>query len=109
MIEILFTFGTETILVVIKGEQILFGNTGYGCQLATIDGLQLDYLGVCKEFPDLEGKNNWKEESIKRFKEKIKSFKTEQERADYIIQDLKKFGYIPVQIKKQGFRSKKIK
>ena len=109
MITILFGFGSDKILVTVRENKISFSSTAMGAIESTIDGLKLDYSGVILEFPDLNGKNNWKEEAIKRFKKKIKELPTEQDRADYIIYDLKKFGYIPEQIQKGGHRPTKIK
>jgi len=109
MITILFNFASDKILVTIRGGSISFSSTAMGTIESTIDGLKLDYSGVILEFPELEGKDNWKEEAIKRFKKKIKELPTEQDRADYIIYDLKKYGYVPEQIQKGGHRPKKIK
>lgn len=109
MIEIIFTLGTEVIIVVVNGNDIKFGNTTFGARLANIEGLKLDHHGVCRAFPDLKKSENWKEEAIRRFKEKIKSFKTENEKADYIIEDLRKYGYIPQKKQRKGFRPEAIK
>ena len=109
MITILFGFGSDKILITIKGSKIFFSSTEYGAVESTIEGLNLDYNGVIREFPDLEGDDNWKEKTIKRFKEKIKELSTEKDRADYIIYDLQKYGYVPEQIQKGGFRPEKIK
>lgn len=108
MIEILFRFASENILVKIEGERVTFANTAFGAQESTIEGLQLDYSGAIKEFPDLKDKDNWKEITIERFKEKIKSLKTEEERAEYIIEDLRKHGYIPELKQRKGHRPKRI-
>lgn len=104
MIEIIFQFGGEIILVKIEGNNVYFGNTTYGARMATIDGIKLSHAGVIKEFPDLEDDENWREEAIKRFKEKIKSCKKEQEIADYVITDLKEHGYIPKRLQINGKR-----
>ena len=109
MITILFGFASDKILVTIKGDKILFSSTEYGAVESTIDGLKLDYSGVIREFPDLEGDDKWKEKAIIKFKEKIKELSTEKDRADYIIYDLQKYGYVPEQIQKGGFRPEKIK
>ncbi|KKM83532.1 hypothetical protein LCGC14_1308470 [marine sediment metagenome] len=109
MITILFNFASDKILVTIREANISFSSTAMGTVESTIDGLKLDYSGVILEFPELEGKDNWKQEAIKRFKKKIKELPTEQDRADYIIYDLKKYGYVPEQIQKGGHRPKKIK
>lgn len=104
MIDVIFYFGTEVILVRVDGHNVQFANSRYGATMATIEGLRLDRAGVIKEFPDLAGKENWREEAIKRFKEKIKSFKNEEERIKYIIDDLTKFGYVAKYKRKQGHR-----
>jgi D-mannonate dehydratase len=108
MITILFGFGNEKILVKIEGTQVTFANTIFGAQQTTIDGLQLSYEGVIKEFPDLKEDKEWKKKAIERFKEKISNFNTEQERANYIIEDLRKYGYVPERKQINGFRPQKI-
>ena len=109
MIEILMKFGSEVILVKIVGNSVFFGNTSYGARMANIEGLKLSYDGVVKEFPDLRDDSNWHQEAIDRFKEKISSFKNEEEISNYVITDLKKFGYVPWKINKGGYRTKAIK
>jgi len=104
LIDILFQFGPETILVKIDGSDVKFSNTTYGAIWTTIEGLQLNRKGVQKEFPDLKDKENWKQEAIKRFKEKIKKLNTEMDRANYVIEDLKLHGYIPRKLQVAGMR-----
>jgi hypothetical protein len=108
MIKLLFGFGSDKILIRIDGAKVYFSNTSFGAVESEIDGLNISKEGAIKESPDLEGDAEWRKKTIERFKEKISNFKTEQERADYIIEDLKKFGYIPEQIQKEGFRPTKI-
>ena len=108
MIGIIFQFGNKNIEVVVDGEKCLFRAGEFG-GLVPIDNLKLSYQGVCREFPDLEVRKDWREEAIKRFKEKMKAFKTEEERVDYVVNDLKKFGYIPLYAQKNGFRVKRFK
>lgn len=108
MIDIIFRYATEHILVKIDGNSILFGNTLYGAKLATIDGLRLNHDGVIKEFPDLKDNPSWREEAIYRFKLKIKEMRTEEEIVNYIIEDLKKYGYIPLFKQRAGFRKVKL-
>lgn len=109
MIELIFEFGSEVILVVIEGHDVKFGNTSFGAQLADISGLRLDYNGVCREFPDLETSKNWREETINRFKEKVKQYNTEDEISDYILSEFVKMGYKPKSKQKKGFRRENIK
>ncbi len=104
MIELMFELGSETILVVIQSKDIKFGSTEYGARLADISGLQLNYEGVVKEFPDLNGVDNWKEEAVIRFKEKINGFKNEEETSKYIIEELEKSGYTAKYKRRKGFR-----
>lgn len=110
VIGVIFKFGNEFIQVKVIGESCLFFKTKNGIPTQTsIDGLKLDYKGVCREFPDLETRDNWREIAIQRFKDKMKEFKTEDERINFIVEDLKKFGYIPVYKQKEGFRMEKYK
>ena len=102
-IGIVFSFGTEVIEVVVRDLSILFRTTNSQA-FATIDGLKLDKSGAIKEFPDLKDRDDWKEEVIKRFKEKIKNMRTENERAKYIIEDLTKYGYKALYYQRAGSR-----
>lgn len=104
MIGIIFQFGGEPVEVRVEGTNVLFRTGQFGGAFAPIDGLKLDYNGVCREFPDLELKSDWREEAIKRFKDKMKGMNTEEDRINYIKDDLKKFGYIPLFYQKQGHR-----
>lgn len=109
MIDILFSFGAEHILVRIEGNVVTFGNTQYGAKMATIDGLKISQEGCIKEFPDLKDNPEWKSISIQRFKDHISNLRGETERAEYIMNDLKKWGYVPRKIFKQGFRPEVIR
>lgn len=109
MIDILFEFGDDVILVRVDKHSVTFGNTAFGTGMADISCMKLDYVGVCREFPDLEMRKDWREEAIKRFKEKIKEMKNEKEIGEYIIEDLRKYGYVPKYIQKNGFRREVIK
>ena len=109
MISAMFSFGTETILVVVKGNEVTFGNTNFGAQMASITGLKLDRSGVEREFPDLKGNINWHEEAIKRFKDNIKNLNNESKIMDYVINDLRKYGYKPMYKQIQGHRKEIIK
>ena len=108
MIDILFQFVNEIIQVRVDGDNCLFRTGQYGGAFVPIDGLRLDKSGVIKEHPDLKDKEDWKEQSIKRFKEHIKKMENETQKANYIIKELKKCGYKPLYIQKQGFRPKKL-
>lgn len=108
MIEVLMSFGPELVLIKIVGHSIHFGNLNYGGQLATIEGLKLDRAGVEKEFEDLKDKDDWRETAIKRFKTKIRSMNSENEIYDYVVKDLKKFGYTPIKKMIGGRRWEKV-
>ena len=107
MIGIIFEYGTEKIEVRVKEDIVLFRTSSFPA-FTSIDGLKLDKQGVVKEFPDLEDVDNWREEAAKRFKEKIKKMKSEEERIQYIIEDLTKYGYKPMFLQKEGFRPIKL-
>ena len=109
MIGVIFQLASETIEVRIDNTNVYFRTTNTNGAWATIDNMKLNYVGVCREHPDLELAKDWREQAIKRFKEKIKTMNTEKERTEYIIQDLKKFGYKPLWLQRQGFRPEAIK
>ncbi len=104
MIEAIFQFGPDIILVRVSGNQILFGNTSQGAQMAPLSGLKLSKSGVIKEFPELEDNPNWNGVAVEKFKEKIKELKTERAKIFYIIGDLRKHGYIPKKLREAGKR-----
>lgn len=108
MINLTFYYGTEIVFIRVKGNDIKFSTSLQQNKWATIEGLKLDYAGCIREFPELELSKNWREEVIFRFKQKIKSLKTENDKAKYIISDLKKYGYIPKWKQKAGFRREAI-
>lgn len=107
MIGVIFMFASDMVEVRVNGNHVLF-RSGITPMWTTIEGLNLSYDGVCKEFPDLEGQINWKAQAIERFKDKVASYKTEDERMNYIIEDLKKYGYIPKYYQKGGHRRKRL-
>jgi len=108
-IGVIFQFGSEIIEVRIDKENCLFRTQQTQGGFSPIDGLKLDKSGSIKEHPDLKDNKNWEEETKKRFKEKLKSFKTEKERMKYIIEDLTKYGYKALYYQQDGFRAIKIK
>lgn len=108
MIQVLFEFGGQKKGIEVEGDRVVFFDFQTLLK-SEIDGLQLSYEGVIKEHPDLKENPEWRRIAIERFKNHIKSFKTEEERVDYLIEDLRKWGYIPLYKQKKGFRSEKIK
>ncbi|HDK42725.1 MAG TPA: hypothetical protein ENG87_05055 [Candidatus Pacearchaeota archaeon] len=108
MIGIIFQFGTEIIEVKVQGVNVLFRASQF-TNFADIDGIKLNKVGVLKEFPDLKDSKDWQIIARKRFKDKIKTMKTERERVDYIIEDLTKFGYKWLYKQRAGFRPEKNK
>ncbi len=105
----IFEFGSEIIEVRIEENNCLFRTKDYGGALHPIDNLTLSKAGVIKEFPDLKDKTNWREEAIKRFKAKLKTMKSEKQRMDYVIEDLKKYGYKAILSQRDGHRPIKIR
>ena len=109
MIEIIFSYFSDTVLVRIEGKKVLFGNTAYGAKMAEIDGLKLSQSGVLKEFPELKNDNDWRIKAINKFKDKINNMKTEEEIYNYVVEDLRKYGYVPKIKQRVGFRPERIK
>jgi len=107
MIGVVFQFASETIEARVDGSKVYFRNSS-GNNWATIDELKLDYKGVIKEHPDLEGVENWRKIAAERFKQKIINMENEEQRVAYLIEDLTKFGYKAYAIQRQGFRPVKL-
>ena len=108
MIDVMFYFGESVVLVKIKGRQVLFGHNLQGAILAPLKNMQLNKNGVLKEFPDLVGRDDWREVACERFQEHIARMKSEEDIAHYVIDDLRKYGYIPKMIQRAGFRPRPI-
>jgi hypothetical protein len=109
MIGVIFEFGSSMVEVRIQDTNCYFRTGDYNGGFATIDSLKLDKDGSIKEHPDLKNDEQWREKTIQRFKDKIKSLKSEEERIRYIIDDLSKFGYVARYLQKQGHRVVKLK
>lgn len=104
MIDVLMSFGQDHILIRVEGTTVTFANTAFGTKMATIDGLKLNQEGVIKEFPDLKDNPQWREIAIARFKNHISTLGSEIERIQYVVADLKKWGYVPRKMYRAGFR-----
>jgi|25_taG_2_1085351.scaffolds.fasta_scaffold49445_3 uncharacterized protein (UPF0128 family) len=107
MIDLMLRRGGDIILITIKGKQLYFArNQGGYFYKTTIDGLKFSVAGVLKQFPDLEDKEN--QEILKigkeRFKDHIRGMKSEEEIKNYLIEDLKKHGYMAMFYQRKGFR-----
>ena len=108
MIGLIFHLGSEVVEARVDGKSISFRTSSYGGQFVPIDSLYFSKEGVIKENPDLENDPLWKVKAIERFKESIKN-KSENQIADYLIEDLQKYGYQPYLKHIKGFRPEKIK
>lgn len=108
MIGVIFQFGLDNVEIRIDKSNVCF-RTSQLDSFTTIDGLRLDKSGVIKEFPDLKENKEWQDIARERFKDKMKLLNNEPEILEYIINDLRKFGYIPMYKQISGFRPVKIK
>ena len=108
MIDIIFELNSSFIQVRVIDNTCYFRTGDYGGALVPIDQLKIDKSGSIKEHPDLKDDKEWKEKTIKRFKEKIRQLKSETERTKYVIDDLKKYGYVPKYMQRVGHRKIKI-
>ena len=109
MIGVIFQFGGEFVTVEIRGTELYFKTSEYNSQPAPLDAIQLNRAGVIKEFPDLALADDWKQIALERLKTKIKDMASEMERINYVITDLKSYGYIPYAYQKQGYRVKRFR
>lgn len=106
MILGVFSLAGEQIEVIVKNEELLFRDSATQIT-TTIEGLKLSKSGALKEFPDLKNNNEWKKIVIEKLKDKIKSFKTENQRMFYVKEELIKWGYEPKFWQRAGHRPKK--
>jgi hypothetical protein len=104
MIDLIFQFASEYLMIRIKDKELFFKTSGFGTGWGSIDGLKFNKVGVLKEYPDLTDNPQWQQIAIERFKAKIKGMSTEKEICDYIIEDLKKHGYVGKYKQQIGFR-----
>jgi len=109
MIGVIFQFVNDVIEVRIDRNNCLFRTGQYGGAFVPLDGLKLDKNGVIKEHPDLKDRKDWREISIKRFKEHIKKMESETQKANYVISELSKCGYSPQYFQRAGHRPIKLK
>ncbi len=109
MISTIFQNGSETVEVRINQTNCLFRTQNTNGGFLPIEAIKLEKAGCIKEHPDLKDNEDWKNEAIKRFKQKIKNYKTEKQRMKYIISDLTKHGYKALYYQQEGFRPVKIK
>lgn len=88
--------GSPLVIQVITGDVLFNTLVGGVIKRNTIEGVKLLPVNIVKEFPDLKDKpySEQRTEAIKRFKEKIKSFKTEEEIKEYLIRELIPNGYV---------------
>lgn len=107
-IQATFSKASERMIVRIIGENVLFIDPQNNI-IAPIEGLSLNKQGTIKEYPDLKDDKDWKQKAIQRFIDKIKSFKTENERMDWVISEMKEMQYTPMYKQRQGFRTERIK
>ena len=107
-IQTTFQQGSQRIVVRVIEDNVLFIDLENN-MMSPIEGLNLNKTGVIKEHPDLKDDPKWKQKAIQRFTDKIKSFKSEKERMEWIIKELKPMGYKALFWQRQGHRPKKIK
>ena len=107
--DLIFELGGDMTLVRVSGNNILFSTSDSNFQqYSPIDRLRLSRDGILKEFPDLKRKNlsdgDLRGEAIKRFKEKIRGFETEDEVRQYLIEEFEGMGYLLREEQKRGWR-----
>lgn len=108
MIQAVFELGSEKIISEVDGNNLVFLDAS-NMTVAPLEGLRLDKNGVLEEFPDLREEKEWRKIAIERFKEHMAHFQTEDEKIDYIIQELRKCGYTPLFKQRAGWRPERIR
>jgi len=108
MIGAIFQLLNELVEVRIDRNNCLFRTGEYGGAFVPIDSIKLDKNGVIKEHPDLKDKDDWREQAVIRFKEHLKTLDGETKKINYVIDELKKLGYKPLYLQRQGHRTIKL-
>ncbi len=103
-----FRMGGDVVEAIYGPQGLMFFDISTGI-ITTLEGLKLSKAGVVKEFPDLENDEDWNKKAIKRLKKHIESFETEEQKINYVIEELRKHGYQPLTKQRAGFRHKIIK
>ena len=97
MIHLAFEKASQPLIVEVIGREVYFSAYSGGIiKRSKIEGVQMLPANIIKEFPDLAGKSysEMHNEAIRRFKQKIISFKTETEIKDYLVNELVGDGYV---------------
>lgn len=105
--KVSFRLGGDVIEVIIQGDNLMFFDVSTG-MITTLDGLKLNRKTTIQKFPELDGDVDWRNKAIKFLKEHIKSFNTDDKKIEYLINDLKQYGYEPLYKQKMGHRPKKV-
>lgn len=108
MIGMLFKFGNEVVEVRVHDGNPYFRSSASGTQFVPLEGLRLNQRGVFKEHPDLIDDEDWAGKAISRLKEKLDGMDGDEDIIEYIRDELKKFGYVPFAMQKQGHRIKRL-
>ena len=108
MIGIIFHHHSSPVEVRVDKDKVIFRTTPF-TPFVDIEGIKLDKAGSLREFPDLKDNKDWEKITRQRFKDKMKTMKTEKERALYLIVELTKFGYQALHAQREGFRPAKIR
>ena len=103
--------GEEVGITMTMDRALWFIKSGVNPMTAPIEGLRFSLKACLEVNPDLEGfdPKEIRSISIIRLKEKIKSFKNIKDVEQYLVDDLKKYGYICIQRQRKGFRAEVIK
>lgn len=102
-----YRLGGEILNVLVDGTNLMFLDSNG--VVTTIEGVRISKGGVLKEFPDLEGNEDWRKIAIERLKEKVKELQTELERTIYVKDEFVKFGYEAMFYQVAGWRPKRFK
>lgn len=111
-IQLTFDYGSERKAIRIIGDNVLFFDLETN-MMSPFEGLKVGSReNIIKEFPDLseiKDKGELQTAVARKFKDKIKGFKTEMERAEWMISELKNMGGKPLMIQRMGSRPRLIK
>lgn len=111
-IQLHFDYGSERKVIRIMDKNVVFIDLQTN-MMSPFEGLEIkDKASIVKEFPDLkdiEDKGKLKTAVAQKFRDKMEELKTERERANWLIKELKQMGGRGLFEQRNGFRNKRIK
>lgn len=108
MIGIIFSRLDQVVEVRIDGHNLTFRDNSNMNYFVPFENLRLNKDSTITEFPQLKDQEDWRQQAVVLFKQKLKDLGNEDAIMKYVIDDLSKFGFIALYYQKGGGRPIKL-